>query len=132
MNIINIIPKPALRPRVTKNGTYNPPAYTSYKNTLSILIKQKTKILLLEPCSLTAVFYMPIPKMSRRKTLEHENCPHHKKPDLDNLIKALKDSMTGIVFKDDSQVFCVNAKKVYSNNPRIEYLTRTVVTKSNT
>jgi Holliday junction resolvase RusA-like endonuclease len=36
-----------------------------------------------------------------------------KKPDLDNLLKLLKDACNGIVWMDDSQVVIMIAKKVY-------------------
>ena len=44
-------------------------------------------------------------------------------------IKGVKDAMNGIVYKDDSQVYKINATKIYSEEPRIEY---ELVTKSNT
>jgi Holliday junction resolvase RusA-like endonuclease len=31
--------------------------------------------------------------------------PHTTKPDLDNLVKGLKDAMTGIAWHDDTQVY---------------------------
>ena len=40
------------------------------------------------------------------------------KPDLDNIVKAIKDGMNGIVFKDDSQVIEVFARKFYGD-PRV-------------
>lgn len=47
---------------------------------------------------------------------------HAKRPDLDNYIKALLDSIgdAGCVWNDDGQVCSIHAKKVYSPNPRIE------------
>jgi Holliday junction resolvase RusA-like endonuclease len=47
------------------------------------------------------------------------------KPDLDNLLKAVKDALKGIVWVDDSQVTTVTANKIYSEQPgvviRVEY-----------
>ena len=47
---------------------------------------------------------------------------HVKKPDLDNLIKSLFDSISKseIVWTDDNIVCDLRAKKLYSPNPRIE------------
>lgn len=42
---------------------------------------------------------------------------HTSKPDLDKLIRCVKDALTGIVWKDDSQVATVCASKVYSEQP---------------
>lgn len=35
----------------------------------------------------------------------------HGRPDLDNLVKAVKDAMTGVVYRDDSQIVELLAKK---------------------
>lgn len=42
------------------------------------------------------------------------------KPDIDNVLKAIFDSLNGIVYKDDSQIVMVMATKFYSDNPRVE------------
>lgn len=43
-----------------------------------------------------------------------------KKPDLDNVIKAIADSLNGIAYKDDAQIVEVVSKKFYSKRPRVE------------
>lgn len=52
----------------------------------------------------------------------HGCCGTKKKPDLDNLIKSLFDSISKseIVWSDDNIVCDLRAKKIYSPNPRIE------------
>jgi crossover junction endodeoxyribonuclease RusA len=40
--------------------------------------------------------------------------------DIDNGIKLLLDSMTGIVWKDDSEIVCLEVWKDFSDEPRIE------------
>lgn len=47
---------------------------------------------------------------------------HDKLPDIDNLVKAVFDSITksNKVWKDDNIVCDLHARKVYSPNPRIE------------
>ena len=51
-----------------------------------------------------------------------EHLWHVKKPDLDNLIKSLFDSISKseIVWSDDNIVCDLRARKLYSPNPRIE------------
>ena len=77
----------------------------------------------------------PTPK-ARAKTRDTfkkflaERLWHAKKPDIDNLVKALFDSIStagynkvdkkGIVWTDDSIVCGLIARKKYSPNPRIE------------
>jgi Holliday junction resolvase RusA-like endonuclease len=43
-----------------------------------------------------------------------------KKPDLDNIVKAVKDGLNGVAWKDDSQVVRLTAGKYWSDKPRVE------------
>lgn len=54
------------------------------------------------------IFFMPRPK-SLPKKVKH----HIKKPDVDNLAKSILDAMTGICFKDDSQINMLTSSKCY-------------------
>lgn len=40
-------------------------------------------------------------------------------PDLDHLIRAIFDSLTGIAYRDDSQVVVVTASKAYGDTPGV-------------
>ena len=56
------------------------------------------------PVRLDVTFLMPRPKrLMRRKDPEGEVW-HTTRPDADNLVKALKDACSGVIYKDDSQV----------------------------
>ncbi len=45
---------------------------------------------------------------------------HTKRPDLDNVLKAIKDGLNGIVWGDDSQVAVLReCRKGYSDTPRV-------------
>ena len=54
-------------------------------------------------------FYLPKPKSARRKS-------PYVYPDLDKLVRAILDAMTGIIFKDDSQVTEIRTRKLYADN----------------
>ena len=41
------------------------------------------------------------------------------KPDLDNLLKAVKDALKGILWHDDSQVVKIEAEKEYNGRPGV-------------
>jgi Holliday junction resolvase RusA-like endonuclease len=43
-----------------------------------------------------------------------------KKPDADNVLKALKDGMNGIVYVDDARVTSITLSKQYGEIPRVE------------
>jgi Holliday junction resolvase RusA-like endonuclease len=43
-----------------------------------------------------------------------------KKPDIDNVVKAVKDGMNGVAWRDDCQVVSLVANKEYSDRPRVE------------
>lgn len=110
------------RPRFTRQGhTYTPDKTREFERRVKAAFiksgeatfKPNTKLIL------TVVAYMPIPaslpKKVKRKLF---NEPHSKKPDLDNIIKAVSDGLNGIAFEDDSKIWIICGKKVYSDNPR--------------
>lgn len=62
------------------------------------------------PLRLHATFILPRPK-----SMKGDHCERHiKRPDIDNLLKGLKDSMTGVCWLDDKQVCAVSSSKWYA------------------
>jgi len=43
-----------------------------------------------------------------------------KKPDMDNVVKIIADSLNNIAYRDDTQIVDCQIRKFYSNQPRIE------------
>lgn len=69
------------------------------------------------PVHLVATFYLPRPQ-SLPKRVQH----HLKKPDLDKLVRSVKDALTKVVWHDDSQVVSIEAAKQYADaheTPRV-------------
>ena len=66
-------------------------------------------------------FQMPEPK-SMPKRDKGKALPHTKKPDLDNLEKAVMDAANGVVVQDDSQVCWKMSSKRYSATPGVKML----------
>lgn len=65
------------------------------------------------PIRLMCEFQLPYPTSSIRK-YQMGWLPHTKKPDVDKLMRALLDGLTGIVWVDDSQVCYSMVNKVYA------------------
>jgi Holliday junction resolvase RusA-like endonuclease len=72
------------------------------------------------PVRVDITFKMAIPKYVSRKTREQMllgRIHHMKVPDIDNMSKFYLDCLSGVVFSDDRQVWSLNARKVYSEDP---------------
>jgi len=72
------------------------------------------------PLSLACAFFMPIPSgtsMKKRVEIDKKVVPHFKKPDLDNLVKFVKDCLNNLAWRDDSQISYLWAIKIYSQEP---------------
>jgi len=75
------------------------------------------------PIEVDVTFYIPIAKSTpkyKKALMLANDIKHVKKGDIDNNLKFLFDSMNLIIFHDDSQIWHLNAKKLYSDNPRVE------------
>ena len=66
------------------------------------------------PLWLKLFFHLPRPKSLPKKVMHHV-----KKPDADNLAKAIKDAMRGVVYRDDSQIVALEVRKQYGDPPRV-------------
>ena len=64
------------------------------------------------PIMLGIMFIMPRPKSMMHKKKPMPKLWHTSKPDLDNLTKAVKDALTGLIWRDDSQVCWSNPQKL--------------------
>lgn len=70
-----------------------------------------------KPIHVEAIFYMPIPKIIKKRE------PYKwfaNFPDIDNLQKFIFDAITdtGVIWKDDRLIASLIAKKLYDKNPR--------------
>jgi len=117
----------APRPRFSKFGTYNDKKYTVYKQALLVSARSQDKSYFNGATKLEVTFYMPIPaSLSKVKQKALNGEFHIKRPDTDNLLKSVKDSLNGIFYKDDSQICDVVAKKIYSTHPRTEIILKEI------
>lgn len=125
------------RPRFTTKGgkarAYDPQKSSDFKEYVALVASQhRPKELLTGALELTVIFYRPLTKViekSEKKMAEVEagTLLPITKPDVDNYAKGVKDALKGIIWKDDSQVTDLIARKRYSDTPRIEIEIWTVV-----
>jgi Holliday junction resolvase RusA-like endonuclease len=110
------VPKAQPRPRRGKYGNFysNTPAIEAWKKEIAdAFIPYRNRQPLNEAVHLRLDFFMPIPKSMKIK--EGQQIPHTKKPDSDNLLKAVQDAMSRAgVWKDDALVFWPEAPKWYA------------------
>lgn len=73
------------------------------------------------PMALHLRFVLPRPRNIPKRVTQHV-----KKPDLDNLVKAVKDALTGVLYARDSQVVTLVAHKVYGKKPGVHIAVKEV------
>lgn len=65
-----------------------------------------------EAVEVACYFYFQKPKSTKKSTTQKIT-----KPDIDKLLRGVLDALTGIVFRDDSQVVYVQCKKLFDGAP---------------
>ena len=61
------------------------------------------------PIRMSLTFIMPRPKSLPKKFTQHV-----RKPDVDNLVKLVKDALSKVLYHDDAQIVEIHAGKVYA------------------
>ncbi len=113
-------PTPKGRPRFSKYGAYTPAKTRNYEKQLETYYAKTCSEYFEGPIRINVEFRMPIPKSTTKKLREKMlsgEVKHTKKPDTDNLLKAVTDALNGLAFKDDSQITRIVATKHYSQYP---------------
>lgn len=68
------------------------------------------------PVALVVTFFLPRPKSRYAR----DPARPWKKPDLDKLLRAVKDALRGVIYKDDAMVVEVLTKKFFSDRIGVE------------
>ena len=113
-------PRPKARPRFAKGHAYTPKLTSDYEYTIAqeYLLKGLKKHL--GAISIYMTFNYRIPT-SRIKQLKHGDiCVE--KADIDNLVKALLDSLNGIAYLDDKQVYKIVAEKKWADSNSVDVM----------
>lgn len=92
------------------------------------LLLQVKRTLYEQPLKLDVTFFIGIPKSySNKKASELHGKFCIYKMDLDNLEKAIYDSMNNYIYVDDKQIVEHTTRKIWSkDNPRIEVIIQTL------
>ncbi len=125
------IPVPKGRPRAISTPAgirmHTPKKTATYERKVrgSAIVAMNGSKPFARPVSLEVEIIVPIPASwsKKRQTLARIGviCAT-KKPDADNVLKAVKDAMNGVVYSDDAQVVEINLSKVYGEHPRVEVI----------
>ena len=113
------------RPRFTKDGhTYTPEKTRQYENKVVLCWKCQSGKGFAAGVPLIAhvMAYFPVPKSaSKAKKAAMEGTFHTKKPDSDNVCKAILDALNQHAYPDDSAAQIGGCYKIYTNGaPRVE------------
>lgn len=114
--------EPQMRPRIGFRNIYDP--MESYKNIIRKKIKEEIERLNIDIVLSDDVYIKTEIKLFKEppKTFSNnkkynaliDNIKFNKKPDIDNCVKTIYDSLEGILFKNDSQIIEEKTSKIYS------------------
>jgi len=92
----------------------------AYRNLIRAYANEKTNTISEGVVCLAITFCFQRPKnhfTAKGAKSKHWTLAKTTAPDLDKLIRAVGDALTGIVYRDDSQIVEIQAKKMYSEKP---------------
>lgn len=116
-------PVPKGRPRFTRTGhAYTPAKTAKYEKEIAEYYASNEGTLFENAIRVKIIFAMPIPKSFSKKIrlkIATGEYNHTKKPDVDNMAKAVLDALNGVAYTDDSLITHLTVGKHYSNNPGI-------------
>lgn len=112
------------RPRMTKRGhAYTPQKTRDYEAWVRLCWLRTGQPMSLQPLQIRLEFYLPIPKSFSKKQREAALAGvllPTKKPDIDNLAKAVLDGLNGLAYQDDQQIVALETCKVYGAAPLVQ------------
>ena len=114
----------------TINGhpkAYDPEKSQNYKAYVRMIATQAMKDTGFEmidgPCAVIINAFFEVPKSKSKRFREAALLDQErptKKPDADNIVKAIQDALNGLTYKDDAYIVYLACQKFYSDNPRVE------------
>lgn len=114
------------------NAMRTPEKTIIYENLVKMSYRQQCKGLFFEkgvPLAMEIVAFYKMPQASKKKTeqmLSGEIRPTTK-PDLDNVMKCIADSLNVLAYQDDSQIVSCRISKMYAMHPFVSVEIREVM-----
>ena len=109
------------RPKFTRTGhAYTPKKTSDYEKAIRDYYQEEGGELFVGPIEVKLVFQMPVPKGYPKRVksqIEDGTIKHIKRPDLDNMAKAILDALNEVAFTDDSHITKLTLVKRYSFFP---------------
>lgn len=119
------VPKARARTVRTKNGktvSFTPDNTASWEDSIRAQALSSRPAQLLDgPLVMEATFFLLRPKSRPKKELYPD-----RKPDLDNLLKSVKDALEGVIYTNDSRIVDEVTRKRYDDPPRVEVVIREI------
>jgi len=118
-------PRAKQRPKWFKHGTYTPEKTVSYETYIKELFTIKYCEFMPKEEALTLRIWagLLMPKSASKKKLGMMKLgilEPTKRPDVDNILKAVMDALEKLAYKNDSQICHVVIDKDFSERPRLE------------
>lgn len=108
------------RPRFTKSGRiYTPRKTSEYEALIKRMYLLQGGKLFETAVRLSVLILYPIPKntpMKKRQLMTNGNDLPTRKPDGDNVEKAVADALNGVAYNDDSQIVVAQWEKRYASD----------------
>ena len=126
--VFDINPVPASRPRVTRWSTHFPKRYTQFRKDMEAQTAKIDRIPTHNLLNATVIFCVSLPKAwskKKKRDMNGKYCDNNS--DIDNYLKAILDSLTGVLYKDDRQFVSIKTEKIWSDVPRIHFVMEEVI-----
>lgn len=110
------------RPKMGKWGVYTPRKTKDAEAHIRLSVKrseQCPKKPTSLPVAVAIDFYMEMPaSWSNNKKMDMDGEVHTQRPDVDNLMKLTLDSLNGVLYQSDSQIYKITATKQWAKKGR--------------
>lgn len=121
-------PQGKARPRVTRYGTYTPKKSREYEQRVREAWRQAGHAGFgTVPVSVRVLAHFAPPRsVSKAKRAQMLRTPPLKKPDADNILKAVCDALNGLAYDDDAQVCTAQVFKKWADDGEEAHIIVTV------